>query len=887
MAEDAVHPVNRSLAPAPVRFLPPDRQNLPQNPLSPTVANVSSEPDGRAAAVLAPQTSGLSFNGATLNDTLAFPPDSMGAVGPTQFIVAVNGKLRSFNKTTGVADGVLNLVIDNFFTPVRNGAFLSGPRIRYDRLSQRWFILDINTSTPNRVVLGVSDAASAGVITGSTVWSLYFFQHDLVAPAGNTNQTIDHPTMGIDANAIYVGVNNYNIATFSNCTGFVIRKSTVTGGGPIVVSAFRDLIGADGPYAPQGVDNFSAAATEGYFIGVARNTLGKLILRRISNPGGTPTMSGDIAITVPTTALPLNVPHAGNGFGSVGYLDGLDDRLMMAQMRNGHLWTVHNVGVDNTGVSAVGTASRTGSRWYELQGLDTATPTVIQSGTLFTPSAANTTDQRNYWMASIMVSGQGHVAIGASSAGTNENINGVTAGRLSSDASGTLQAATLLTGSSTAYNPTEGIPPGPRRWGRYSYTSVDPTDDMTMWTIQQYCHATDLYATRVVQLLAPPPATPYSASPATITPGLASVLVTVTGTSVNGSGFFDPGAGFTKHLAASLTGGVMVNSVTYVNPTQIVLDLNTTGAAIGKSNISVTNPDGQVTTGIGVLHVNNGFSRSTHIADFDGDGRSDVSIFRPSDGGWYLLQSGAGFTGVFWGANGDKIAPADYDGDGCTDIAIFRPSDGAWYILQSGTHTLRGAGFGLNGDIPTPADFDGDGKADIAVYRPSAGVWYLLQSTVGFSAVVFGQAGDVPVAGYYDTDNKADVSIFRPATGFWYRLNSSNGSFDFLRFGQNGDKPVVGDYDGDGRSDFAVFRPGDNTWYAQSIATGIPLFSRPFGATGDLPAPGDFDGDAKTDTAIYRPSSGGWYIWQSSNNTVTGVTFGFSTDLPVEGAYVP
>jgi hypothetical protein len=113
---------------------------LRDNPLAPAVAQW---PVGavaqRPVSPLAPQPLGLSFTGATLADTGAFPPDTMGAVGPTQFIVAVNGRLRSFNKTTGLADGVLNTSMDNFFdsvmTPPTNDNFTSDPRVRYDRLS--------------------------------------------------------------------------------------------------------------------------------------------------------------------------------------------------------------------------------------------------------------------------------------------------------------------------------------------------------------------------------------------------------------------------------------------------------------------------------------------------------------------------------------------------------------------------------------------------------------------------------------------------------------------------------------------------------------------------------------------------------------------------------
>src|SRR5690606_23290606 len=90
-------------------------------------------------------------------------------------------------------------------------------------------------------------------------------------------------------------------------------------------------------------------------------------------------------------------------------------------------------------------------------------------------------------------------------------------------------------------------------------------------------------------------------------------------------------------------------------------------------------------------------------------------------------------------------APADFDGDGKTDMAVFRPSTGVWYVLNSSDYSFYIAKFGLSEDKPVPADYDGDGKADVAVFRPSTGTWYLLKSTEGFAAIQWGTAEDVPL----------------------------------------------------------------------------------------------------------------------------------------------
>ncbi len=134
-------------------------------------------------------------------------------------------------------------------------------------------------------------------------------------------------------------------------------------------------------------------------------------------------------------------------------------------------------------------------------------------------------------------------------------------------------------------------------------------------------------------------------------------------------------------------------------------------------------------------------------ADFDGDGRSDISVFRPSEGTWYVMQSGSNTVRVqTFGISGDKIVPGDYDGDSRTDMAVFRPSTGTWWIMRSADNSLSTINWGVSTDKPVPADYDGDGRTDIAVYRD--GTWYIVQSSTGsISYQYFGLSGDIPING--------------------------------------------------------------------------------------------------------------------------------------------
>ncbi len=270
----------------------------------------------------------------------------------------------------------------------------------------------------------------------------------------------------------------------------------------------------------------------------------------------------------------------------------------------------------------------------------------------------------------------------------------------------------------------------------------------------------------------------------------------------------------------------------------------------------------------------------TTPADFDGDGRADISVFRPSNNNWYM-HNADGYSVRNFGAAGDVAVPADYDGDGKTDIAVWRPSNGQWYLLTSGGQ-YQVFGWGESGDLPVPADHDGDGRADLVLFRPSNSTWYTRFASGGFASRQFGEAGDKPVLGDFDGNGQTDIAVFRPSNNTWYFQNGAG--FSSRVFGEAGDIPVPADYDGDGTTDIATFRPATGQWYLLGSSEGFRVLGQ-WGVAGDLPVPADYDGDSKADRAVFRSSDSTWYI----AGTTAGITvrqFGQSGDKPTPNAFI-
>ncbi len=298
-----------------------------------------------------------------------------------------------------------------------------------------------------------------------------------------------------------------------------------------------------------------------------------------------------------------------------------------------------------------------------------------------------------------------------------------------------------------------------------------------------------------------------------------------------------------------------------------------------------------------LYHGNSALFTKTE-GDYDGDLKADLSIFRPSEGNWYIQRSTNGFFGMHWGLGTDKPAPADYDGDGKMDIAVWREAPATqaqFFIFNSADNTVRVENFGQTGDDPSVVgDWDGDGKADIAVYRENAAVggqsFFFYRGSQNnpngnTTFLPWGLHSDRPARGDFDGDGKFDAAVFRPSDTFWYILQSSNSQPRFQQWGLATDRIVSSDYDGDGRTDIAVYRPSNGFWYILNSTNGSFTF-RQWGLSTDAPVPGDYNGDGKSEVAVYRPSEQVWYVPVCSSFNIFGTKFGTNGDIAVPSAFI-
>jgi hypothetical protein len=537
------------------------------------------------------------LEGSQASGFLFIPPDTQGAIGPNHFVEMTNATVSVFTRT---GTKLTTASLDNFFTITvsgttypRNGS--TDPRIVYDRRSGRWFacIIEIGASSAgssNNIILAVSRGSDPVTST----WDKYIVPTAQGGATGNTKFN-DYESLAVDDNGVYFGMSVFPKGGGSHARIVVTRKSPLIAASPSLgtVTDFDNLTGFYS--TPQPANNFDAVAANGnaWFVAANDQVYANLNYRKLTWNAGTPTLDpSSTVLTTPAFTAPIDVPSLNASLDA----DVGDMRVMMAVIRNSRLWCCRHVAVNSTGGST--SADRTACEFFELN-VSGATASLAQTGRVYDTAATN---PRFYFYPGLAVSGQGHVVMAMSGAKSTEFIGAWTCGRYASDPTGTMGVPTLYKAGDAKYS--VSFSGSPDRWGDYSYTSLDPNDDMSMWAIQEYARTPngtqDLWSTWISKAL--------SAAPTLNNPNASGMQ----GTSnyslpLTGTGFYDPGTGFPNRLAVALNGGatngISGYSVTYNSPASATVSFNiAANASVGTRDVVLTNPDGQSVT------VTNGFT---------------------------------------------------------------------------------------------------------------------------------------------------------------------------------------------------------------------------------------------------------------------------------------
>src|ERR1035437_4836065 len=366
-----------------------------------------------------------SYAGVAGNESPYTPPDNVGEVGTTQVIACANCRMKVFTKPTATAaalttptgsstttlTSVLNVSLNTFFTIASIGVnSISDPHVRFDRLTQRWFVIaiDVNHGTNNYCIIAVSNGPT---VTAASNFTFYYFRPSTTG--GSASDFYDYPTLGIDKTSLLIGGNMFP-SSFAGCNMWVVNKANLIAG-TLTVTGFSHGTTGTNMFTPQGVQNDDPSYSESYFIGTSQTTNSKLVMRRVTYPGGVPTISSDITINTITTAAPMSPPSKGGTA-----LDQDDDRPFAAMVKKNKidgsfsLWTAHHSRINSSGVGS-GSGDRDGSVWFQL-GTLTATPSILQSGTVYDGTASVV----SMIYPSVAMSGQGHTVMALTTTGSNK-----------------------------------------------------------------------------------------------------------------------------------------------------------------------------------------------------------------------------------------------------------------------------------------------------------------------------------------------------------------------------------------------------------------------------------------------------------------------------------
>jgi len=902
------------------RFVPEPREEEDDERARPIPAGALIFPE-KSAVFSPPQplipspVVSASFQGSPASGWI--PPDTQGAAGPNHLMVAVNGNVRIQTKT---GTTLMSQTLVNFFAAVANGSgFVFDPRVEYDPYGNRWILIagaDVDSAN-SAILVGTSQTSDP---TGN--WNLKRIDAD-----PQDLSSADYPMLGFSKNWIVVSANMFSLPGRSTpfySRFFVLNKTNFyAGGGSYTqISAPNNVSGSIMPAKTQDANLTTMYLLQNWNGNFGGN--GFLRLYTITGAVGSETLNNVSTGIFFSTPNPWDfAPPTANFAPQLGTSNKInvgDARMHNVVYRNGSLWCVHNVFLP-----AGGAPTRSSVQWWQIN------PT---SNSVQQRARIDSTSGLFYAFPSIAVNQNNDVMIGYSRFSSSQFAGADYAYRAGTDAANTLRDDTVLKAGAATYSALDEV--GRNRWGDYSATTVDPTNDIDFWTLQEYVASTDTWATwwgkigtttcnapGSFSLISPTDGQSLSSTTSTMLswgasanadsydvyfgtssnpPFLANQTATSRSVSVTPglTYFWKVVARVNCNSSLTFTTGIRSFFVQTTLPDLIVTSLTapTTGSTGGQITVGTTIVN-QGLASAGASHVEFYLSTDSVITTADIDTGWGCSLPGLAAGGSTTCSGPIGVPSsippgiYFFGAIADNLGAVAESNESNNA----RTADTGPIVLSSGCTTPISIGQTINGALTTSScrsPIRGSSYySDRYSFNASAGqqVAVLLRSaTFDTYLYLLGPSGAV-IAEDDDGGGGTDGTDSRipPGSGFFTLPSSGTYIIEATSFGQN----VTGNYTvgltggSSHTTTTGLYAPvGGAFFFRFSNTSGPSDYAFTFGPAnqGWTPVIGDWNGDGVSTIGLYFPANGAFYI---RNSNTSGIADIYITYGPAGQGWLP
>lgn len=400
-----------------------------------------------------------------LDDNTFFPPDVGGAVGPNHVMSMHNSQVRIQNKSGTV---LATTTLSNWWSSLGNiGPF--DPHVVYDPYNNRWIACagaGVN-GTRSAVLIGVSLTSDP---TGS--WYLYGFYVD-----PNAVLFGDYPTLGYNKDKVAVQMNLFNGNTATGTTVFIFDKATMYAGGTLTGGSTvnqLNLSSSSYGFVEYPAQTYDTNLSTFYFLGTwnDNNGAGKGLLAIYTLTGTVASPTFSVSTNFPSAA-PWAFSTASDGGPQKGLSTKIntgDSRMGQVMYRNGYLWSAQTIALPTN------SPTRTSIQWWQINPTNGA---VVQNGLIDDASGV-----KSYAFGSLAVNKFNDVVIGYSSFSTNQYASASYSFHAFTNQPGVMQTENIFQAGADSYWKSDSS--GRNRWGDYSASCVDPSNDIDFWTLQEY-----------------------------------------------------------------------------------------------------------------------------------------------------------------------------------------------------------------------------------------------------------------------------------------------------------------------------------------------------------------------------------------------------------------